>query len=245
MQGGFDLGGGWNEAPTIIVKKVRAKRRGPQHGSWKVAFADFVTALMALFLVMWMMNSNQQTRAAVASYFDDPVAFAKAPPVRRAVEPATKSQLEALARHIQQSVRDAPDLAALEKQVAISIGSEGMRIELIEDAAGMFFESGSPAPTSEGRRVIGTIGGELAKLSNSLVIEGHTDSKPFGGRANYTNWELSVDRANAARRLLIDAGFPADKVVEVRGFADTSPRNSADPEDPANRRISLIVRFDP
>ena len=119
-----------------------------------------------------------------------------------------------------------------------------LRIELLENEKGTFFQSGSPTPSSFGKETLTVIGKEIAKLPNNLIIEGHTDSRPFRGRRNYSNWELSVDRANSARRLLQANGVIDDRVVGVRGFADVQLRQADDPEHPSNRRISLIVKYD-
>ncbi len=120
---------------------------------------------------------------------------------------------------------------------------EGLRIELLESQKGTFFESGQPEPNANGRELLMTIAAELGKIPNKILIEGHTDSQPFAGVANYTNWELSTDRANASRRLMQLHGLRADQVAQVRGFADQQPRNAKDPADSANRRITLIVRY--
>jgi chemotaxis protein MotB len=108
----------------------------------------------------------------------------------------------------------------------------------------MFFESGSPTPSKQGREILALIVAELNKLPNRVALEGHTDAKPFRGASSYSNWELSVDRANGARRIMVENGFPAERVAEVRGFADRQLRDAAEPENPSNRRISLIVMYD-
>ncbi len=106
----------------------------------------------------------------------------------------------------------------------------------------MFFESGSPAPTEAGKDLLAKLAGEIGKLPNKVTIEGHTDSRPFTGRAGYSNWELSADRANEARRLMQSLGMREDQVTQVRGYADQSPRNPADPDDPANRRVTMLIQ---
>ena len=114
---------------------------------------------------------------------------------------------------------------------------------MLESKTGTFFESGQTDPNGDGREMMMTIGEELGKVPNKVSIEGHTDSQPFAARANYTNWELSADRANASRRLMQQHGLRADQVAQVRGFADQQPRNAKDPSDPANRRITVIVQY--
>lgn len=225
-------------APIVIRKRRRRRRR--YTGAWKVAFADFVTALMALFLVMWLTGSSAETRVAVASYFDSGAA-----PAADAARPVsyTKGDLENLAHTIRGAMQSAPDLAGLSEQVDLDVSADGLRIELVESEDEMFFQSGRSTPTDKGSETIALIAAELEELSNRIVIEGHTDAKPFRARGDYSNWELSSDRANAARRLLVDAGLDPARIVEVRGVAATRLRKPDQPEDPSNRRISLIVRY--
>jgi chemotaxis protein MotB len=125
----------------------------------------------------------------------------------------------------------------------MTVTAEGLRIELMESEKGTFFESGRPEPTTSGRELMITIAHEIGKLPNKISLEGHTDARPYAGLANYSNWELSTDRANASRRLMMQNGLREDQVVEVRGFADQRLRNPQNPDDASNRRISLIVRY--
>ena len=135
------------------------------------------------------------------------------------------------------------ELYQLKDQIKLTVTEEGLRIELLESGKGTFFESGNTEPNGNGRELLMTIAEELGKVPNKISIEGHTDSEPFSGRADYTNWELSVDRANASRRLMQLHGLRADQVAQVRGFADQEPREGKHPSDPSNRRITLIVRY--
>jgi chemotaxis protein MotB len=116
-------------------------------------------------------------------------------------------------------------------------------VELLESEKGMFFESGSPDPTDTGRELIERLAEQLRGLPNDLLIEGHTDSRPFKSRPDYSNWELSSDRANAARRILESSGLRAGQIIQVRGFADNDPRDKDHPEAASNRRVSVIVRY--
>lgn len=127
----------------------------------------------------------------------------------------------------------------------MTITGEGLRIELLESGVGTFFESGNAQPTSSGMSMMKMISGELAKLPNRLLIEGHTDARPYTGRTSYSNWELSSDRANAARRLMRDSGLRPDQIAEVRGYADQRLRKPDDPDNPPNRRVSIIVPYRP
>jgi chemotaxis protein MotB len=133
----------------------------------------------------------------------------------------------------------------LKDYVKMSVTGEGLRIEMLESESGMFFESGKPLPTSTGEEIIMSLAKELGKLPNDILIEGHTDARPFGGRAGYSNWELSSDRANAARRAMEADGLRPGQVAQVRGFADHSLRDKSAPEAASNRRISVIVRYQP
>ena len=136
-----------------------------------------------------------------------------------------------------------PDFYKLKDHIEITITAEGLRIELLESATGTFFNRGSPALNTDGKELLALLAEELGKLPNKLSIEGHTDSKPYAGTGSYGNWELSADRANAARRWMQKGGVRSDQVAQVRGFADQMLRNPKDPLDPSNRRISVIVHY--
>jgi len=240
-------GAGGSGQPTIIVKKVVAGG-GAHGGAWKVAYADFVTAMMALFMVLWLMNANEETKQAVASYFSDPKGVGEKLGSGQAGSGSGlavgRDDMENLAEHIQESMKQMSQFESLKDQVQITVTAMGLRIELLETEQGMFFESGSPMPSQQGREILTLIVGELQKLPNRVALEGHTDSKPFRGAGPYTNWELSVDRANSARRIMVESGFATERIAEVRGFADRQLRNPSEPENPTNRRISLIVMYD-
>ncbi len=238
------VGAGADQPPIIIRKIVVAA--GHHGGAWKVAFADFVTAMMALFMVMWLMAAKDETREAIAGYFNDPKGFGEKYGNGESLGGITVDgqSPEELAKQIQEAMEAVPEFAATEEQIAMSVTAEGLRIELLENEKGTFFQSGSPTPSRFGKETLTVIGKELAKLPNHLIIEGHTDSRPFRGRRNYSNWELSVDRANSTRRLLLTDGLISDRIVGVRGFADVQLRNADDPKHPSNRRISLIVKYD-
>jgi chemotaxis protein MotB len=239
--------GGSDGQPPIIVKKVVA---GAAHhgGAWKVAYADFVTAMMALFMVLWLMNANQETKEAVSSYFSDPKGVGEKLGSGQAGSGSAltvgRDEMEDLAEHIQQSMQEMSQFESLKDQVQMTVTAMGLRIELLETEQGMFFQSGSPTPSQQGKEILALIVEELKKLPNRVALEGHTDAKPFRGAITYTNWELSVDRANGARRIMVESGFPLERVAEVRGFADRQLRFPEEPELPANRRISLIVMYD-
>ena len=138
-------------------------------------------------------------------------------------------------------MKQIPELQHMENQVRMTITAEGLRIDLLETERGLFFEKGNPKPSEAGTELIQVLATELVKLPNKVAIEGHTDSTPYG-RAEYSNWELSSDRANAARRILVQNGLNEDRISQVRGFADQRLLLKTDPTNPSNRRISIIVR---
>ena len=245
MQGeeqGLGAESGGSGAPIIVIKKVSGGG-GHHGGAWKVAFADFVTAMMALFMVLWLLNAGENEKEAIAAYFHDPRGFADKYGGGQPGITVSEDNLEGLADKIQHAMMELPELEKLRDNVVATVTGDGLRIELLENDEGMFFQSGSPLPSDSGRTALQTIGRELDKLPNEIIIEGHTDSLQFEGRKNYSNWELSVDRANAARRILMGTGLGQDRIVEVRGFADVQLRTPDTPEDPSNRRISLIIKY--
>jgi chemotaxis protein MotB len=235
-----------NARPIIIVKK-KVAHGGHHGGAWKVAYADFVTAMMALFIVLWLMNASKQVQEAVGGYFKDPSGNSKmvGTDQRGSGEnfSLTKDNMPKLKEQLQKAVRRLNDFEKLKNQIQMTITAEGLRIELLETASGTFFESGSPSPNKDGKELLILLAQELGSLPNQLSIEGHTDAKPYSGKRDYGNWELSTDRANAARRLMQQNGIRPDQVSQVRGFADERLRTPNNPLDPSNRRISVIVQY--
>ncbi len=150
--------------------------------------------------------------------------------------------LEEVKKRISEIIAQLPELSRLKDQVALEITDEGLRIELLDKENSNFFDLGSANLKPETQEVLKIIARELGKLPNHVGVEGHTDSRPYGTK-NYTNWELSADRANAARRLMEDAGVKPGQVVSVRGCADRQLRNPKDPLDFQNRRVSIMVMF--
>jgi chemotaxis protein MotB len=231
--------------PIIIIKK-KGGHGGHHGGAWKVAYADFVTAMMALFIVLWLLNTNKPVREAVAGYFKDPSGTAdKVGSSKAGVAEAiaiTKDDMPKLKEELEKAIRAIPNFEKLKDQIEMTLTPEGLRIELLETETGTFFDVGSPAPNGNGKELLTLLAHELAKLPNHLSIEGHTDSKPYTGGREYGNWELSTDRANAARRLMRSSGLRDDQVTQVRGYADQMPRKKDEPLDASNRRISVIVQ---
>jgi chemotaxis protein MotB len=232
--------------PTIIFKR-KAGHGGHHGGAWKVAYADFVTAMMSLFIVLWLLNSSKKVQDAVGGYFKDPTGTSKK--IGSTMAGAsdnftlTKQDMPKLKNQLEQKIRQMKDFEKLKSHVEMTVTSEGLRIELLESASGTFFESGSPKLNGDGRDLLITLAQELGKLPNKLSIEGHTDSKSYAASGSYGNWELSSDRANAARRLMQANGVGAGQVTQIRGFADQRLRKLDNPLDPSNRRISLIVQY--
>ncbi|WP_446741643.1 flagellar motor protein MotB [Silvibacterium acidisoli] len=231
---------------TILIKKVQPQ--AVRHsGAWKVAYADFVTALMALFIVLWLMNTSDQVRKLVAGYFNDPMGRASVTGTDRSGSadnlPLTKSNVKQLKQRLEHAIEQMADLKALAKQIEITVTPEGLRIELMETKNGAFFETGSTALNASGRELLGLIAKELGDIPNNISIEGHTDAQPYSDPGGYGNWELSTDRANAARRLMQSTGLRTNQVSQVRGYADQKLRLPEHPLDPSNRRISLIVQY--
>jgi len=235
--------------PPIIIIKKKSGHGGHHGGAWKVAYADFVTAMMALFIVLWLLSStSKQTQIAISGYFKDPSGTSNKPGSALAgvAEELSlkKDDMAQLKEKLQSTIQTIADLDKLKKNIEMTVTAEGLRIELIESEKGTFFDSGSPKLNANGQELLGLLAAELEKVPNRISIEGHTDAKPFSGKSSYSNWELSSDRANAARRLMQHPdGLGPDQVSQVRGFADQRLRNLKDPMDPANRRISIIVQY--
>lgn len=232
--------------PIIVIKK-KGGHGGHHGGAWKVAYADFVTAMMALFIVLWLLNSSKQVQEAVGGYFKDPTGTHKqvGSDMRGAGENFTvsKDNMEQLKEQLQKAIKEVPHFEKFKNHIDMTVTNEGLRIELTESEKGTFFDSGSAKMSEDGEELLHALATELGKLPNTLAMEGHTDSKQYTAGGNYGNWELSSDRANAARRLMQGAGIRSDQVTQVRGFADQRLRKKDDPLDASNRRISLIVQY--
>ena len=243
--------------PPIIVIRKKGGHGGHHGGAWKVAYADFVTAMMALFIVLWLMNTSKPIQVAISGYFKDPSGTGKqtGSSLDGSKESGnnlagsgenfqlTKQNMGKLKDQLQNSIRSITDLDKLKKNIEMTVTQEGLRIELMESAGGTFFDSGSATLNQSGRELVTLLAVELRKVPNHVSVEGHTDAKPYTGKGSYSNWELSADRANAARRLMQQSGLRGDQVSQVRGFADQRLRTAKDPLDPSNRRVSIIVQY--
>jgi chemotaxis protein MotB len=257
-----------SEQPIIIRRK---KVMGHAHhgGAWKVAFADFMTAMMAFFLVMWLVGQKPEVREAVSGFFRDPGKFkqegssgvlrgSKAaipapkqtiglmqPPKKdeKYIADMEKKELMNAGMAIIKQLEKEEAFKKLRKNVKIELTSEGLRIVLNEsEDSPAFFEPGSAKLLQQSAIILVTIARELGKLKNRLVMEGHTTADG-AKRGDYSNWELSADRANSARQLMDVSGLYHEQVREVRGFADQLPMFKQQPNDARNRRVSILVLY--
>ena len=233
----------------------KAKGHGGHHGgAWKVAYADFVTAMMALFLVLWLVSqADQKLKQAIAAYFRSPGVFDTmaggilSQAKRVSKEPTSQTSkddeqaLFSVSQSLQKQFSTRPEFSKYKDQVQIAVTDEGLRIQLIDKADHVSFASGSSNLTPEVEAILAEIATSICTLPNKINIGGHTDSRVFGSDNGYTNWELSADRANAARRVLESNCVKPDQIHRIVGFADTEPLVPQDPFSPANRRISITV----
>ena len=234
--------------PIVIIRK-KGGHGGHHGGAWKVAYVDFVTAMMALFIVLWLMNSSEKIKKAVAGYFNDPKGTASLLGTTMAsdgmaVTTKINDNMKKLKEKLEEEIKAKKELEKLIKQIEITITPEGLRIELLEGKNGTFYQSGSARLSDSGQELLALLAGELKTLPNPLLIEGHTDATPYSTDTSYSNWELSADRANSARRLLQQDGVRQDQVTQVRAYADQLLRVKNNPTDPSNRRISILVKND-
>jgi chemotaxis protein MotB len=265
--------GGDQQPPIIIVRKtVHAVHHG---GAWKVAYADFVTAMMSLFIVLWIVGQSREVKEYISNYFRDPGAFnhksaggvlrgqssvltkpLSLSEVRQQEEArerekereallhrAQQQAFEQAAQKLRATIASFPEFDQMRDQIDIKITDDGLRIELLEKTESMFFDVGAATLKTKTKELLGLMAKTLGDLPNRIAVEGHTDSRPYPAQNGYTNWELSSDRANAARRYMQEAGLHTQQISEVRGYADTQLRNPQDPNDITNRRISIIVLY--
>lgn len=244
----------------IIIVKKKVKGHAAHHGgSWKVAYADFVTAMMAFFLVMWILGLEEGDRDIVQGYFSNPIGFRRSfsgganiisqgntpaqIDIRTTLTVARKQEfdgLEEAADAIQAAIGGMQIEGA---EVEAVVTDQGLRIEMMETGEQpIFFDRSSARLQVNLVKLLEQLAPELEKLPNSIIIEGHTDTAPFGG-SEYTNWELSVDRANAARRQLVKSGLSSNRIVGISGWADRELKESGDAHAPRNRRVTILLNF--
>jgi len=251
------------DSPKIVIVKRRAKEEEGHHGgAWKVAYADFVTAMMAFFLVMWIMSMDQGVKDLVQGYFQNPIGFKRSfsggtnplaagnsitnMKVKRTVilnRRQQEARFKAAAAAIRTNVELHNVMAGLDAKVDVVVTDEGLRIEFMETGdKPVFFDKASSTLKPALEKALSVVGSVLKTVPGDVVVEGHTDALPYDG-ARYSNWELSVDRANAARRELQNGGLAAKRITEVRGYADRQLKIPSRPLDPRNRRISVLLPF--
>ena len=277
-------------AQPIIIKKIK-KGGGHHGGAWKVAYADFVTAMMAFFLLLWLLNvTTDEQRNAISNYFDpthpkvsqsesgsggilgglsmsptgsmatmnQPITAPRpsAQDMRGPRHSASDGQEEAAKekkrqaeerefkkaeQDLKRAIANSPELKGLMKNLMVDMTPEGLRIQIIDRDGEPMFPSGSAQMYQKTRNLLSAITNVIAPLDNEVSIRGHTDSVPYGSGDNYTNWELSSDRANASRRVMLETDFPKERLNNIMGKADTELLVTEDPTDPRNRRLTIIL----
>ena len=261
------------EEQPIIIKRKKVVAGGHHGGSWKVAFADFATAMMAFFLVLWLTaTASPEQKKAVEGYFRDPVGFTEggspnpvdlegsASVVNEASPDIESSQIQIedevvdelsetleqrrmqeLFQELKEQIKQDETLQEFKDQLLIDITDEGLRIQIVDRSGRPMFDSGRAELKYYSQDILFELAKTLGSVNNKLSITGHTDSTPFSGRPGYTNWELSADRANTARRALVAGGVRQQQIARVVGLSDSVLFDSEDPNAPVNRRISIIV----
>ncbi len=246
-----------DEQPIIrIVKKGHG--HGHHGGAWKVAFADFMTAMMALFIVLWILTQSEDTKRGVGGYFRDPTgkALLGAGPKESSSQMSVVSgktattmvptnaqairALEAEADKLREVIEESPELQEIKDQISIEVTAEGVRVEINDSGKEPLFESGSSRLSSKLSAALQVLAREYQKHPQPIVLEGHTDNQQYSHHSAMTNWELSTQRANEARNVMEQSGLSADKIFMIRGYADRRPRFT-DQSDPRNRRISMLL----
>lgn len=240
--------------PRRRPRKKRGHAGGHHGGSWKVAYADFVTALMALFLVLWLVSqADTKVKQAIASYFRSPGVFdtqaggVLSGPKKASKEPTeltSKDEEQALfgmAAMLKKSFSTRPEFSKYKEQIRIEMTEQGVRIQILDDAERVSFDSGRADLTPGARTILAEIAQAICQLPNPLLIGGHTDRHLFPTNSPYTNWELSADRANAARRALEQGCVKPEQIKRIVGYADTELLVPEDPYATANRRLSIVV----
>jgi chemotaxis protein MotB len=257
------------DGTPIIIKKKKGHKHAHHGGAWKVAYADFVTAMMAFFMVMWIMSLSDTDKQLVQAYFEDPTGFSKSYPksdvyiqpfrtyngkktemkngnAQMVEESKARDEMVKLRDRVEQEIKKDPVLKDLvdQQSIEMQITAEGLQIELIESELNgeVFFKVGSAEVQSQARQVLAKIAPILGRTKRMLVIEGHTDSRPLN-RPDYDNINLSMDRADAVRRLLTQCGVTADQIEGVKGFGDRKPRLVNDPTHFSNRRVTVLLPF--
>ena len=271
------------EKPPIIIRRIRRRAEAHHGGAWKIAYADFVTAMMAFFLLMWLIGSTTKgDLEGIAEYFKTPLKVALAggsgsgdsssviqgggtdlsrttgqrkqgekPPEKRIINlQAAQAELERqeqlrlsdLKQRIEAAIDASPTLQTFKRQLKIDMVPDGLRIQIVDDLNRPMFDSGSAVLKPYTREILLELAKMMNDMPNRISLSGHTDAAKYaGGERGYSNWELSADRANASRRELVAGGIAEKKILRVTGLGEASMLDKADPLNPVNRRISIIV----
>ncbi len=235
--------------PKVIIKKAKGHGGAHHGGAWKVAYADFVTAMMALFIVLWVLGaSDKKFKAGIAHYFREPGVFSGSRGIisnggedRLGAGIIQAPSLEVLETYIKRRLASMQELKGLQDQIPITITNEGLLIEIIDKEKQAFFEVSSAKVKPIMRKVLEIILKEIKDKPNKLAIGGHTDARPYHDESFYSNWELSSARALNTRRALEELGLPGDRIAQVVGYADRKLRVANDPMSSENRRISILI----
>jgi chemotaxis protein MotB len=267
----------------IVVKRIKKSGGGHHGGAWKIAYADFVTAMMAFFLLMWLLGSTTKgDLKGIADYFATPLKVAmqggtgtgdatsvlqgggmdltriagqvkagQTKTEKKTYDPRAlqaelerkeREKLDELKKKIEKAIESNPSLHQYQKQLVLDITNEGLRIQIVDEKNRPMFDLSSAELKPYMRDILREIGRSLNEVDNRISLSGHTDAKPFaGGDKGVGNWELSASRANASRRELVAGGMADGKVIRVVGQASTVLFDPADPFNPQNRRIGIIV----
>jgi chemotaxis protein MotB len=239
-----------DDKPRIIIKKAKGHHGGGHHGgAWKVAYADFVTAMMALFIVLWVLGaSDKKFKSGLAHYFREPGVFSGS----RGIVPdggqdklgagiIQAPSLEVLESYLKQDLAGLKEIINTNDQVPITITSEGLLIEIIDKEKLAFFEVSSAAVKPIMRKVLEVIVKDIKATPHKIIIGGHTDARVYHGDSYYSNWELSSARALNTRRALEELGLAPERMEQVVGYADRKLRVPEDPLSSENRRISILI----
>jgi chemotaxis protein MotB len=255
-----------SEYRVVIKRKAQGSRREHYGGGWKIAYADFMTAMMAFFLVMWLLSiSSKAQLQGIAEQFKMPLQVAVSGGQKSSTSTSVipgggtdpthadgevnqgdadgdGQRLDQLKKRLDDVIDSNPDLRQLRPQLLIDITPEGLRIQIVDSRNRPMFELASARVLPHMHLILHQIGPVLNELPNKITLSGHTDATQYsGGSKSYSNWELSADRANASRRELIAGGMHEERVLRVMGLASGIPLNKTDPADPMNRRISIVV----
>ena len=277
------MAGSDKKIQPIVIKRIKKGGHGHHGGAWKIAYADFVTAMMAFFLLMWLLGSTTKgDLKGIADHFNTPLQVAmfggsgsgesssvirgggedmtrtvgqvkrgdvddldrtsKLQSLPEDMKKLTEAQAQQIRKRVEEAIDRNPRLRELRAQVRMDVTPDGLRIQIVDDQNRPMFDSGAAVVKPYMRELLAEIGQVLNEVDAKVTLTGHTDSAPFSaGERGYSNWELSADRANASRRELIAGGMDERKVLRVVGLAAVLPYDTASPQAPVNRRISIVV----